>query len=108
MRKSVGALSAIAGLLLAITWNIPVFAQQDAAALTPPPAYTPPPKGTPPAEDTPEQREALAKWKAKAEQEFDSARKSYNATVTPSYNFHYGPKNPFTPGNIQVQGEGFI
>ena len=28
--------------------------------------------------------------------------------VTPAYNFHYGPKNPFTPGNITVQGEGFL
>jgi tetratricopeptide (TPR) repeat protein len=108
MRRIGGVLFAIAGLVLAGTWNVPVAAQQDAAALTPPPAYTPPPKGAPPAEDTPAQREALAKWKAKAEQETESARKAYNAVVTPSYNFHYGPKNPFTPGNVQVEGEGFI
>jgi hypothetical protein len=72
MRTIVGVQLTIAGLLLAGSSNIPVFAQQDAAGLTPPPAYTPPPKGTPPAEDTPEQREAIAKWKAKAEQEFES------------------------------------
>ena len=77
-------------------------------SLTPPPAYTPPPKGAPPAEDTPAQREALARWKAKAEQRLAADRKEYNAEVTPTYNFHYGKKNPFTPGNIQVQGDGFL
>jgi len=82
--------------------------QQDAANLTPPPAYTPPPKGAPPAEDTPPQREALARWKARAEAKVAEDRKEYNAQVTPSYNFHYGPKNPFLPGNVQVQGEGFL
>jgi tetratricopeptide (TPR) repeat protein len=81
---------------------------QDAASLTPPPAYTPPPKGAPPVEDTPAQREALARWKAKAEQAVAADRKEYNAVVTPTYNFHYGPKNPFLPGNVQVQGEGFL
>jgi opacity protein-like surface antigen len=74
--------------------------QQDAASLTPPPAYTPPPKGTPPMEDTPAQKEALARWKARAEQRVEEDRKAYNAEVTPTYNFHYGPKNPFTPGNV--------
>jgi tetratricopeptide (TPR) repeat protein len=113
MKKIAGILPLIVGLLLAGGWIVPALAQQgsspqDAAGLTPPPAYTAPPKGAPPAEDTPEQREAIAKWKAKAEQEFESARKDYNSVVIPSYNFHYGPKNPFTPGNIQVQGEGFI
>jgi tetratricopeptide (TPR) repeat protein len=82
--------------------------EQDAASLTPPPAYTPPPKGAPPVEDTPAQREALARWKAKAEQAIAADRKDYNAAVTPTYNFHYGPKNPFVPGNVQVQGEGFL
>jgi tetratricopeptide (TPR) repeat protein len=82
--------------------------EQDAAALTPPPAYTPRPKGAPPIEDTPAQREALARWKAKAEQATAADRKEFNAMVTPSYNFHYGPKNPFLPGNVQVQGEGFL
>jgi tetratricopeptide (TPR) repeat protein len=109
---------AIAGLMLAGCWIAPVRAQQsgvqtaspqqDAASLTPPPAYTPRPKGAPPVEDTPAQREALAKWKAKAELAVAEDRKEYNSAVTPSYNFHYGPKNPFTPGNIQVQGEGFL
>ena len=28
--------------------------------------------------------------------------------MTPTYDFHYGKKNPFTPGNIQVEGEGFL
>jgi tetratricopeptide (TPR) repeat protein len=57
---------------------------------------------------TPAQREALAQWEAKAEERTGADRKAYNSAVTPSYNFHYGPKNPFTPGNVQVQGEGFL
>jgi tetratricopeptide (TPR) repeat protein len=82
--------------------------QQNGADLTPPPAYTPPPKGAAPAEDTPAQRDALAKLKARAEERTEADRKAYNATVSPAYNFHYGPKNPFTPGNVKVQGEGFL
>jgi len=82
--------------------------QQDAASLTPPPAYTPRPKGAPPVEDTPAQKEALARWKARAEQKLADDRKVYNSDVTPTYNFHYGPKNPFLPGNVQVEGEGFL
>jgi tetratricopeptide (TPR) repeat protein/nitrate/TMAO reductase-like tetraheme cytochrome c subunit len=92
-----------AGALIA-----PVRAQQDAATPAPPPAYTPPPKGAPPAEDTPAQRQALADWKARAERQTEEDRKAHNAAVTPSYNFHYGKNNPFTPGNIRVQGEGFL
>jgi len=102
------------GVLFVGYWMTPVRAQQtgasqgDAQNLTPPPAYTPLPKGVSPAEDTPAEREALAKWKAKAEQRAEADRKAYNAQVTASYNFHYGVKNPFTPGNVQVQGEGFL
>jgi tetratricopeptide (TPR) repeat protein len=90
--------------------TVPVLAQQqqNGADLTPPPAYTPPPKGAAPAEDTPAQRDALAKLKVRAEERTEADRKAYNSTVTPAYNFHYGPKNPFTPGNIKVQGEGFL
>jgi thioredoxin-like negative regulator of GroEL len=128
MRKLASAVIATSGLMLAGYWIGPLRAQQnaasqtgtpptagpqgspnqDAASLTPPPAYTPRPNGTPPVEDTPAQRDALARWKAKAEQAVATDRKEYNAEVTPSYNFHYGPKNPFTPGNIQVQGDGFL
>jgi len=82
--------------------------QQDSANLTPPPAYTPLPKGAPYAKDTPAQRDAIARWKAKAELAVAADRKEYNGEVTPSYNFHYGPKNPYTPGNVQVQGDGFL
>jgi tetratricopeptide (TPR) repeat protein len=85
-----------------------VRAQQDAAAPPPPPAYTPPAKGAPPVEDTPAQREAIAAWKAKALQKVEADRKGYNLQVTPTYNFHYGKGNPYTPGNIAVQGEGFL
>jgi tetratricopeptide (TPR) repeat protein len=86
----------------------PVQAQTNIETPAPPPAYTPPPKGAPPAEDTPSQREALAKWKAKAELQTGEDRKAHNEAVTPSYNFHYGKETPFTPGNVQVQGEGFL
>jgi Flp pilus assembly protein TadD len=128
MRKLASAVIAISGLALAGYFTGPALAQQspapqagspqnkaqtaspdqDAAALTPPPAYTAPPKGTPPAVDTPAQRDAIARWKARAEAAVASDRKEYNAEVTPAYNFHYGVKNPFTPGNIQVQGDGFL
>jgi tetratricopeptide (TPR) repeat protein len=109
MKGRSSILTAIAGLLVAAWWIAPTLAQQqDANSLTPPPAYTPPGKGAPPAEDTPAQREAIEKLKARAEQRVDADRKVYNGTVTPSYNFHYGTKNPFTPGNVKVQGEGFI
>ncbi|MGA9463618.1 MAG: tetratricopeptide repeat protein [Terracidiphilus sp.] len=70
------------------------------------PAYTP---GSSPAKgDSPQEREALAAMKAKAEARQDADRKAHNALIAPAYDFHYGPKNPFTPGNITVQGEGFI
>ena len=120
MRKIVCASILIAGALTASHWIKPVVAQQDqaqqdktqptpdAAALTPPPAYTARPKGAPPVEDTPAQRDAIARWKAKAEQVTDAARTAHNAVVSPAYNFHYGKKNPYTPGNITVQGDGFI
>jgi tetratricopeptide (TPR) repeat protein len=118
MRKITSSLIVFTGLSVSCCWTAHGLAQQnapqagspqqDAATLTPPPAYTPPPKGAPPLEDTPAQREALARWKARAEQRVEADRKAYNAEVTPSYDFHYGPKNPFTPGNVQVQGDGFL
>ncbi len=103
----------ICGLLVAGRWVVPVLAQQGglqqaATNSSPPPAYTPLPKGAPPAEDTPAQREALAKWKAKQEQMLESDREAHNATVTPSYNFHFGKLNLYTPGNITVEGKGFL
>jgi tetratricopeptide (TPR) repeat protein len=82
--------------------------QQNGAELAPPPPYTPPPAGAMPVEDTPAEKAALAQWKARAEERTEADRKAYNATVTPAYNFRYGPKNPYSPGNVQVQGEGFL
>jgi tetratricopeptide (TPR) repeat protein len=83
-------------------------ADPGANELTPPPAYTPKPKDAPPTVDTQTQLDALARFKARAEEKFAADRKAYNTMVTPTYNFHYGQKNSFTPGNIQPQGEGFI
>ena len=109
MNRNSGVLFAMIALTAAGYLIAPVRAQQDAAATpAPPPAYTPPPKGAPPAEDTSAQREALANWKAKAEQQLKADREAHNATVTPSYNFHYGKSKPFAPGNVKVQGEGFL
>ena len=59
-------------------------------------------------EDTPAQREALEKLKAKAGERTGAERAAHNAIVTPTYNFHYGQKNAFTPGNIRPEGEGFL
>jgi len=118
MRKIAGVLLLFAALLVAERCIAPVRAQQaatpqagpqqDSANLTPPPAYTPLPKGAPPVEDTPAQIESLAKLKAKAEANTANERDAYNQLVTPTYNFHYGKKNPYLPGNVQVQGEGFL
>jgi len=113
MRKTASIAFSIVGFLIAAYCFDSLRAQQaspqqDAASLAPPPSYTPPAKGAPPIEDTPAQRDAIARWKAKAELATNAARKQYNAEVAPAYNFHYGPKNPFTPGNIEVQGEGFL
>jgi tetratricopeptide (TPR) repeat protein len=62
----------------------------------------------PPVDDTPAQREVLARLRSKAEERTAAERAAHNAIVTPAYNFHYGKKNLFTPGNIKVQGEGFL
>ena len=62
----------------------------------------------PPVKDTPAQLEALHQYELRAEQQQDTDRQAHNDAVTPSYNFHYGEKNPFVPGNIQVEGKGFI
>lgn len=71
-------------------------------------ADTPDYSNMPVVEDTPAQRERLEKLKAKAEERSSADRAAHNAMVTPAYNFHYGEKNPFTPGNIHPQGEGFL
>lgn len=76
--------------------------------LAPPPAYTPRAKDAPMPADTQAQLDAMARFKAHADEKVAAERKAFNAQVTPAYNFHYGPKNPFLPGNIQPQGEGFI
>lgn len=109
MRKNARTLVLAVCFALGAWWVAPVLgAQSSTVTQTPPPAYTAPAPGTPSVEDTPAQREALAKWKARAEEAVAADRKAYNSGVTPSYNFHYGPKNPFTPGNVQAQGEGFL
>ena len=109
MGSKISVLNLVAVLLAAGIFVAQTMAQTpDSNTLTPPPAYTPPPKGAPPAEDTQAQKDSLARLKTRLETNTDNARKTYNSTVTPSYNFHYGQKNPYIPGNVQVQGEGFL
>lgn len=61
-----------------------------------------------PAVDTPAQIEALRRFEARAQEREDAERQAHNQQVTPTYNFRYGPKNPFLPGNLQVEGNGFL
>ncbi len=58
--------------------------------------------------ETPEEAASRVAREAKAREKQDADRKEHNALVTPAYDFHYGKLNPFTPGNITVQDEGFL
>jgi tetratricopeptide (TPR) repeat protein len=82
--------------------------QQNGSRLPPPPTDTPPANGAAATEDSQAQRDELDALKARNEQQLDADRKAHNGKVNPAYDFHYGKKNPFTPGNIEVEGEGFI
>lgn len=95
-------------LLLAGGRLAPVLAQQKAGAPPPPPAYTPLPDGVAPAIDTPAQREAMEKWKIKAIRMFADDREAHNASVTPGYNYYFGGNNSYSPGNLSVEGNGFL
>ncbi|MGD0631426.1 MAG: tetratricopeptide repeat protein [Terracidiphilus sp.] len=113
MSKVVGAFVSCACLVLAGPWIVHSWAAQSPAQAnnptqTPPPAYTAPLPGAPPVEDTPAQRDALTKLEARATEHYEAARKASNAEVSATYNFHYGKDKPYAPGNIKVQGEGFL
>jgi hypothetical protein len=99
---------ALAGVHVARVWAAQNPSRSNDPTQTPPPAYTPRPPAAPAAEDTPAQRETLERMKARANEQSEAARKSYNLTITSNYNFHYGKDKPFAPGNIKVQGEGFL
>ncbi|HVZ83606.1 MAG TPA: tetratricopeptide repeat protein [Terracidiphilus sp.] len=104
MRKTPG----IAAVLLAFcAWSVPAQQKKESKPM-PPPAYTPPPKGAQPAVDTPAQTAAIEQMLMKARAHTEAERKAFNATVAPAYDYPFGPKNPFTPGNIQVEGQGFL
>lgn len=83
------------------------FAQQE-SQYAPLPAYQQQPPGTPPAVDTPAQSTAIERLLATARARNEADRKTHNDKVSPAYDYHYGPKNPFVPGNIQVEGVGFL
>ncbi len=112
MRLPIHLLATIAGLLVlaAALASAPPAAAQAApkAASPPPPAYTPPKPGAPPAPDPPTQLDRLHQFEARATALADADRQAHNDAVSPAYDYHYGPKNPFAPGNIQVEGKGFI
>jgi len=113
MNRVVEAFVAFACLALAGSWIVPACVAQNPSQAndpthTPPPAYVAPAPDAPPQEDSPAQLEALQKLMAKATGHSESDRKSYNAEVTGTYNFHYGKDKPFAPGNVRVQGEGFL
>lgn len=116
MRISITARKILLGAALASMPLLPAQTQMqsanpadvDASTLGAPPAYTPRPKDAPPVVDTPAQTAALDQFAAHMREKFEADRKAYNAMVTPSYDFRYGPKNPFDPGNIKVVGKGFI
>lgn len=95
-------------VLLAISVNLAHgrVSAQEVAAQNKAPAYMP--GSSTAAEDSPEERQKLEARKEKAEAQQDSERTAHNAAVAPAYDFHYGKKNPFLPGNITMQGEGFI
>ncbi len=119
MARMFFATAALASAPLTILFSAPLLTAQaqqksvnpadpGSSELAPPPAYTPRAKDAPPATDTQAQIDARARAKARAEEKVAADRKAYNALVTPAYNFHYGQKNPFTPGNVQAEGEGFL
>jgi tetratricopeptide (TPR) repeat protein len=95
--------------LLVAGWSpVPILGQQNAATDALPPAYTLSPNNATPVDDSPAEHEELANWKIKAEKMQKEDRGAHNASVTPSYNFHYGSNNPYTPGNLTVEGDGFL
>ncbi len=75
---------------------------------SPPPAYSPRPAGAPPAPDTPAQQKALGLFRVRAVENSAAERDVYNQRITSTYNFRYGPRNAFVPGNITVEGKGFL
>lgn len=90
-------------------WGQSSAASENTSANTaPPPAYVPRAAGAPPAVDTPAQVEALHRLEARAQERSAAERQKYNEEIAPSYNYHYGKNNPFTPGNLRVEGKGFI
>lgn len=96
------------GVLLLCVAAMGSAQQSPAGDATPPPSYSPRPAGAPPVVDTPAQLQRLAWYSERAREKSDAERESYNAQIAPTYDFHYGPKNPFVPGNLSVEGKGFL
>lgn len=97
----------IAALLLCVT-ALASSQQVPNGDATPPPSYVPRPAGAPPLVDTPAQRQSLAFYSERARERSAAERDAYNTQITPTYDFHYGPKNPFVPGNLTVERKGFL
>lgn len=82
--------------------------QQPPATTSPRMIPQPAPDAYAEAPETPAEHTALMQWEAQAAQKLSSARTAWNAAVTPDYNDHFGADQPFAPGNLQVEGKGFL
>ena len=104
------AKSACAIIAATLLWCIGSVAQQQPGATAPstPATYAPMPGAAPGNPDTPEEQKAFAAMKAANAERQDKERRAHNALVAPAYDFHYGEKTPFLPGNIKLEGDGFI
>jgi Tfp pilus assembly protein PilF len=58
-----------------------------------------------PQSSAPKQQDPDSKAKIAQEQ---AERKTYSDHVSKTYNFHFGKDNPFLPGNVAAQGDGFL
>ncbi len=60
------------------------------------------------ASEIPQHAGSLSEMALKAEARQKADREAYNAKIQSSYDFHFGKDHPFTPGNITLEGKGFI
>ncbi len=98
----------VAVIALALGWATALAAQNPPAAQQPTMIPQPQADSYTEAPETPAEHAALMQWETEAAQKLAAARTAWNAQVTPTYNYHYGTQQPFTPGNIQVEGKGFL
>lgn len=86
---------------LAFGWAMVAVAQNPTTTTQPADTYTEAP-------ETPAEHAALMKWESEANEKQDNARAAWNAQVAPGYGYPWGAAKPFAPGNIQLEGKGFL